>query len=188
MTEKAFTLDPATPADHDLYLLRAVADGDAGALDALYQRHGLHLLNYLIGQVGERALAEEVLQDVMVTVWRGAGRFRGDSRVRTWLFTIARRKASRARKRRPPMHDPLEDAAAGTGDPVSRLDEVHALEAAMAQLPTHQQEALDLVFYRGLTGPEAADHLNIPLNTFKSRLKRAREALRTLLAEGDTAP
>jgi RNA polymerase sigma-70 factor (ECF subfamily) len=169
-------------ADPDIPLIHAIAEGDTGALHTLYARHGLHLLNYLIAQLGDRALAEEVLQDVMLAAWRGAGRFRGGSLVRTWLFAIAWRQALKARGRSPMAHLPLLDhfaAETEIGEPSN------AVEIALQQLPPEQQEALELVFYRGLSGAEAAALLGIPLNTFKSRLHRAKAALRHFLQEDD---
>lgn len=169
-------------ADPDIPLIQAMAAGDTGALRTLYARHGLHLLNYLIAQLGDRALAEEVLQDVMLAAWRGAGGFRGSSQVRTWLFAIAWRQALKARGRSRMALLPLLDdvpTEAPNEEPADGLD------AALQQLPAEQQEALELVFYRGLSGPEAAARLGIPLNTLKSRLHRAKMALRHLLREDD---
>ena len=92
-------LDAAAPiSDRDL--LRAVAGGDQQALRQLYALHGPCVLAYLMGQLGDRSLAEEVLQDVMLAVWNGAARFRGDSKVRTWLLAIARNQAISARRKR----------------------------------------------------------------------------------------
>jgi RNA polymerase sigma-70 factor (ECF subfamily) len=169
-------------ADPDIPLIQAMAEGDTGALRALYVRHGLHLLNYLMAQLGDRALAEEILQDVMLAAWRGAGRFRRNSRVRTWLFAIAWRQALKARRRsRMALLPLLDDVPTETQND----EPADGLEAALRQLPAEQQEALELVFYRGLSGPEAAARLGIPLNTLKSRLHRAKAALRHLLREDD---
>lgn len=170
-----------TPVDSDRELIQQIAQGSTGALHELYNRHGLAMLNYLITELDERPLAEEVLQDVMLAVWQQAAHFRGDSLVRTWLFGITRRQALRARQRRRiPLHASIDD--------LPLADELHPeadytdLLDAIEQLPSDQQEALDLVFYRGYSGVEAAAHLNISENTFKSRLFRARRTLRRLLA------
>ncbi|RPI97344.1 MAG: hypothetical protein EHM39_09630, partial [Chloroflexi bacterium] len=84
----------------DPQLIQAIAQGDTLALEELYRRHGLALLSYLTGQVGDAALAVEILQDVMRAVWQGAAAFRGESRVTTWLLAIARRRAITSRQRR----------------------------------------------------------------------------------------
>jgi RNA polymerase sigma-70 factor, ECF subfamily len=181
------------PTDHDFPLIQAMAGGDVAALHELYARHGLALLNLLIHELGERPIAEEVLQDVMMAAWQGAAKFRAESAVRTWLIAIAKRQASKTRQRRRDLLDTPLDAetySLQTDDPAHLLAhaaEQEAVQHAIAQLPLEQQEALEWVFYRGLSGLEAAAQLGIPLNTLKSRLHRARQTLRQVLSmEDDT--
>jgi RNA polymerase sigma factor (sigma-70 family) len=100
MTERVFLMRREADDNPDLALMQAIASGDSVALRLLYEKHGLHLLNYLIARLDNRSLAEEVLQDVMLAVWQGAGRFCGRSQVRTWLFAIARRQAAKAIRRK----------------------------------------------------------------------------------------
>ena len=132
--------------DPDLPLLRAVAAGDAGALNELYQRHGLHILNYLIGQLQDRQLAEDVLHNVMLVMWRKAADFRGDSTVRTWMFGIARLQTLRARQNQHNRITELYDESQPGGDEppqtVEHLLEHEALEDAIRNLPHSQQQAL----------------------------------------------
>jgi RNA polymerase sigma-70 factor (ECF subfamily) len=172
--------------DMDTRLLGAIAQGDVHALSKLYQRHALTLLNFLLLEIGERHLAEEVLQDIMFAVWNQAGQFRGDSQVKTWLFAIARRQALKARQRRlTPIYEPLEREIEipDTKSTTENFSEQEALVQAIDKLPADQQEALELVFYGGLSGQEAADRIGIPLNTLKSRLQRAKANLRRLMGE-----
>ena len=175
----------------DRQLVSAIARGDSRALETLYERHGPALLAYLIGQVSDQRLAEEVLQDVMLAVWQGAARFRGDSSVRTWLLAIARRRAITARQQRAPAHAPLDDDIAADADPPgARLDaqaDQAALRAALAALPPDHRETLELVFYHNLSGPEAAAVLGIAPGTVKSRLHRAKSLLHKLLRLGESA-
>ena len=90
---------PAEASDKDL--IHAMANGNTAALDALYAKHGPMLLGYLTGQLrNNRQLAEEVLQDVMLAAWESAARFRGDSKVKTWLIAIARNQAINIRRKR----------------------------------------------------------------------------------------
>ena len=86
---------------HDACLLRRIAAGDQDAMSEFYERHGRVVLGQIFLIVGERALAEEILQDTMLAIWQGAGSFRGESRVSSWLIAIARRQArDRLRRRR----------------------------------------------------------------------------------------
>lgn len=167
--------------DPDGGLLRAMANGDVRALDDLYARHGRRLLSYLVGLLGDRQLAEEVLQDVMLAAWRGAGQFRGESQVYTWLLAIARLQALGALRRRKftsvPLDENLPDGDSGQPAAFDR----EALRAALKRLPTDQRETLELIFYHELTGVEAAAVLGVAPGTIKSRLSRAKSTLRGLL-------
>jgi DNA-directed RNA polymerase specialized sigma24 family protein len=149
-----------TPAidTSDAGLLRQMADGNPAALDVLYARYGSGIFGFLMARLGDRALAEEVLQDVMLAAWRSAAGFRGESRVLTWLLTIARNRAINATRRRRPILVPFHDA-----------------------LPASQCEVLTLVFYHQLTAPEVAAVLGIAVGTVKSRLHRAKHNLRRVL-------
>ncbi len=183
MIELTAAIPPAVPRDDwpDQHLIQAVGRGDTLALEELYRRHGLKLLSYLIGQVGDRALAEELLQDVMVAVWQRAAYFRGDSQVSTWLLAIARKRAISARQKRRVIPLPLSDnAPARTPGPLETLedqDEQAALRSALAALPDDQRETLELIFYHDLSGPEAAAVLGVAPGTVKSRLNRAKTML-----------
>ncbi len=183
MIELTAAIPPAVSRDDwpDQHLIQAVGRGDTLALEELYRRHGLKLLSYLIGQVGDRALAEELLQDVMVAVWQRAADFRGDSQVSTWLLAIARKRAISARQKRRVIPLPLSDnAPASTPGPLEALehqDEQATLRAALAALPDDQRETLELIFYYDLSGPEAAAVLGVAPGTVKSRLNRAKTML-----------
>jgi len=172
----------------DVELVRAMAAGEARALDALYTRHGPALLGYLTGQLGNnRQIAEEVLQDVMMAVWKSAPNFRGDSKVRTWLIAIARNQAINVRRKRRlqlvELHETYDAGSTGPLERLERMDRAEALHEAMATLPDIQRETLELVFFHQLSGPEAAEILDVSVGTVKSRLHRAKETLRRLLGD-----
>jgi RNA polymerase sigma-70 factor (ECF subfamily) len=186
-----WALDPRD----DSSLIRAVAEGDRQALAALYERHGQAVFGFILRRLdGDRALAEEVLQDLMLAVWRGAGRFRGDSQLRTWLLAIAHRSALNARRRRRPQtlsldpsrdqHGVLDDRtqADARGDAERNLAGAE-LRRALERLPIELRDALDLTLYQGLSCAEAADVLGVAAGTIKSRLFRARARLQEILAE-----
>lgn len=172
-------------ADPDLQLVKAMANGDVHALDTLYARHGRGILSYLIGLLNDRELAEEVLQDVMLAAWRGAGQFRAESQVRTWLLSIARLQAFHTLRKHKFASIPLVEDMAGDDTGEFKIAELHAeqasIQAAIHQLPGDQKETLELIFYHQLSGIEAAEVLGVAPGTIKSRLNRAKTTLRRIL-------
>jgi RNA polymerase sigma-70 factor, ECF subfamily len=177
----------AHTSDRDL--LRAVAGSDQAALRQLYALHGPYILAYLVGQLEDRTLAEEVLQDVMLAVWNGAARFRGASKVRTWMLAIARNQAISARRKRRATLVELDDSLPASDDTAFQVleqrTEMADMRSALQHLPAEQRETLELVFYHGLSGKETASLLGVAYGTVKSRLHRARMALRGLIHPED---
>jgi len=175
------------PDTSDLTLLQAMAVGHAPALDELYTRYGPPVFGYLMARLGERQLAEEVLQDVMLAAWRSAAGFRGDSKVLTWLLTIAHNLAVNARRRRAfalvPFDDALDSPSDDTGplDRIVRQAEHLAVREMLSRLPDQQREVLVLVFYHQLSEAEVARVMGVAVGTVKSRLHRAKAALRNML-------
>lgn len=173
--------------DPDIELIRAMAEGDTHALDTLYARHGGSILGYLTSYLRDRQLAEEVLQDVMLAAWKSAAKFRGDSKVRTWLLVIARNRAINTQRKYSPNMVPLEEdlnahsADTGPLEKVVRKSEHEVLREAIDSLPSAHREILMLVFFQQLTGPEVAEVLGITVGTVKSRLHRAKETLRRIM-------
>jgi RNA polymerase sigma-70 factor (ECF subfamily) len=174
-------------AHEDRRTLARIAAGDRRALEELYGRHGHALLRYLLTLTSDRQLAEELLQDTLMAVWRSAGSFEGRSGVRTWLFGVARRQAHNTLRRPRPTAEgegeiqsvpspdagPEEAVLAGVAPP--------ELAAAMRSLSPLHREALWLAFVQGLPYEEIALTLGAPVGTVKSRLSNARRALRALL-------
>ena len=162
-------------------LIQSVASGNEDALQTLYDKHAPDLLRYISNRLGDTRLAEEVLQDVMLAAWQGAGRFRGECRVRTWLLTIARLCAINAYHRQ--VLPASREAPFGDESPVwmDAPGRYHDLHTALKALSPAQVETLELIFYHGLSLEETARVLQIPLGTVKSRLNRARARLRELM-------
>jgi RNA polymerase sigma-70 factor, ECF subfamily len=177
----------AEPGQDDADLLQRISRGDEAALAELYQRHGRVVLGQILLVTGERALAEEILQDTMLAVWRGAGAFRGESSVRSWVIAIARRQTrDRLRGRRLHVVDDTvlaDQPSSGPGPELLALDRAELAEvtAAIRQLTPPYREVLGLAFGAGLSLPEVADVLEIPVGTVKSRLAAARTALGQVL-------
>jgi RNA polymerase sigma factor (sigma-70 family) len=179
--------DPASAAD-DVLLVR-VAGGDAAALAALYRRYGSRLFGFLQRYAGDRMVAEEILQDTLLAVWRSAPRYAGRSGVRTWLFGIARRQAHNRLRVQEPQRLPL-DGVAGWVDPAPGPAEwaiANAQGAAIADafdaLAPRHREVLALAFAARMPHGEIAEVLGVPVGTVKSRLHHARAALARSLAD-----
>jgi RNA polymerase sigma-70 factor (ECF subfamily) len=176
------------PDREDVQLLGRVAAGDDAAMTELYRRHGRIVLSQTLFVVGDRALGEEILQDTMLAVWRQAGTFRGDSRVRSWIIAIARRQARDRLRRHWPRE--VEDSAlvnqpsSGAGPEFVALEraDVADVAGAIRTLGRAHREVLGLVFGAELTMAEVAEILQIPVGTVKSRLAAARIAMSRALA------
>jgi RNA polymerase sigma-70 factor, ECF subfamily len=177
--------------ESDEVLLRLVGRGDAGALAALYRRHADGLFWFLLRLAGDRGLAEEIVQDTLLAVWRGAAGFGGRSQVRTWLYGIARRQAhNRLRVARPveaALDEVPEPSATQPGPEELALAglERDRVLAAVDRLSLVHREVVVLMVVVGLSQAEIAVVIGVPVGTVKSRLHHARAALTRSLAERD---
>lgn len=172
----------------DVAIIHAVAAGDPDALQELYRVYSSELFVFILRRLGDRQLAEETLQDVMLAAWRGARGFRAESSVRTWLYSIAHKRALSARRKLPANHtefepELLESGATGPEELVDLRRRAAAVHAAVSGLPQHQRLVIELIYLHGLTGPEVARVLGVAVGTVKSRHNRALTALKPLLEE-----
>jgi RNA polymerase sigma-70 factor (ECF subfamily) len=169
----------------DRDLLRAVADGDARALEHLYLEYHRRLLQFLSRVSSQREALEEAINDTFWIVWQKAREFRGGSRVSTWIMGIAWRCAMKALRRN---NDSSAEAFANsipTEPPVaeSLLVEERGewLERGLATLPMEQRATLELAYFVGHSCEEIAVIMACPVNTVKARMFQARIKLRNLL-------
>jgi|GraSoiStandDraft_8_1057269.scaffolds.fasta_scaffold338675_1 RNA polymerase sigma-70 factor (ECF subfamily) len=183
----AFAIELAGVTATDDALLTAVAQHDRQALGRLFSRHNVRLYRFALRLTANAHLAEDVVSEVFLEVWRGAARFRATSQVSTWLFAIARHKAisARSRQRDLPMDEHAAAALVDTADdPETAMhhDSRSALlRKCLLQLPPNQREVLDLVYYHGKTVAEVAEIVGIPAGTVKTRMLRARSRMAELL-------
>jgi RNA polymerase sigma-70 factor (ECF subfamily) len=178
---------PLALAADERQLIRRIASGDREALTELYARYQRTLFHYLLQLTPDYGLAEELLQDTLVAVWKSAGSFEGRSSVQTWLIGIARRQAHNTlRQRKLPLADEREMhglPAIGAEPEAFTLASVarDELAALFHRLAPQQREVLVLIFVQELSYQETATILEVPVGTVKSRLNSARRALRALL-------
>ena len=182
-------------SDHDL--LAAVAHGDRPAFERLYHSYEKRVYQYVQTLVSDTSLAEEIVGDTMLAVWRGAGSFAYTSRVSTWIFGIARHKALDAIRRSGRRQREVDlDGAADLPHPHDCPDEgvlrnqLAALtQRAMAALTQEHREILRLVFYEEQPYEEISTLLGIPTNTVKTRVYYAKQRLKEQLAHlGQSEP
>ena len=176
----------------DAELLQAHAEGDPDAFGELVRRHRDRLWAVAVRTLGDREEAADALQDALLSAFR-AGRgaaFRGDAAPTTWLHRIVVNAClDRVRRRAARPADPLpEHDVPARGDAVgSRLTGID-VEAALRTLPIEQRSALVLVDMYGWSVEDAAQVLDCPSGTVKSRCARGRARLLPLLREGNPEP
>lgn len=167
----------------ELELIRRVGRHDRGALRELYLLYHRRLSRFLMRITQRQDLAEEVINDTLLAVWNGADRFRGDSRVSTWIVGIAYRRALKSvRRRRPFELIELEgrDTLIGA-DGVQDCEMQEWIEGALSELPIEQRLCLELAYVLGHSCEEIAAITGCPVNTVKTRLFHARRKLSVLL-------
>jgi RNA polymerase sigma-70 factor (ECF subfamily) len=169
--------------DQDFALVRQIAAGDDDALRELYAAYGQRLYAYAARITGDPAVADDVVQESLVAVWKSAGRFRGEGRVLAWLLSIVHHKALNAVRIQSPvaLDEQVDRLAASLPSPEERVtqsEQRHLLRAGLERLSAEHRAALELVFYQGLSLSEAAQVCNCPVGTIKSRLNYAKTQLR----------
>jgi RNA polymerase sigma-70 factor (ECF subfamily) len=169
---------PDIPADE---VFRRIANGDRLAMRTLFARYRVSLYRWLLRSLGDGALAESLLNDVFLAVWRNAASFDGRSSVSTWLLAIARTKALSARRSKLHFkHDELAltvPAAPDEPELPPRGSREEVLRHSLARLSREYGEVIDLVYYYGKSVKEVAQIVGTDERTVKSRMHDARRRL-----------
>ena len=174
-------------ATEDGELIARIAKGDRSAMRLLFGRHQLRVHRFVCGMVRDASLAEDLVNEVFLEVWKQAGRFEGRSSVSTWLLGIARFKALSSRRRRSEaeLDEEAADAIADDADTpevvAQKNDKGQALRACINALPPEHKVVVDLVYYQEKTIEEAAGILSIPEATVKTRMFYARKKLADMM-------
>jgi RNA polymerase sigma-70 factor, ECF subfamily len=171
----------------DDVLIGRIATGDRLAMQVLFARHHVRVYRFVLRLVRDESVAEDLISEVFLDVWRQAGRFEGRSQVSTWLLAIARFKALSALRRRP--DEELDDEAAEaiedpSDDPevvLDKKDKSAAIRKCLEKLSAEHREIIDLVYYHEKSVEEVAQIVGIPENTVKTRMFYARKRLAELL-------
>jgi RNA polymerase sigma factor (sigma-70 family) len=181
------TGEAARRSDEDL--VEAVARADEDALAELYDRFGRVAYGLAYKILQDATLAEDAVQEAFLQIWRGAGSYRPErAKASTWLLTFVHRRAvDLVRREDRRRGDPLDEAPEAGGPTVDEeadlRDKRTAVQAALAQLPPDQRQALELAYYGGFTQTELAERLGVPLGTVKSRMFAGLARLRELVPD-----
>ncbi|HMI19304.1 MAG TPA: sigma-70 family RNA polymerase sigma factor [Sphingomonas sp.] len=179
----------ATP--EDLRLFARVRARERDAFEALYRLYHPRLARFLLNLLHRPQLVEEVLNDTLFVVWDRSDTFRGASKLSTWIFAIAYRKAMKALRR---LDEPIEDRENdlrlddhdAPDAPVSRRRAQEALLAALARLSPDHRAVVDLTYFHEMGYREIAEIVDCPVDTVKTRMFHARRHLRRMF-DGELA-
>ena len=179
------TLEHRVTSPTDRELLMAIARQDRAAFEALCRRFGHRLFGFLVCRAPNQE-AEDLVQEVMLTVWTRAASYNPAlAAPSTWIFTIARNKAiDRARKRMRPQvdpHDPSLVPSPAVPNPdqhVVMMEWGHHIDAAMRELPEPQRVVVNAAYAEDRSMREIAEQQGVPVGTVKSRMRLAMKSLR----------
>ena len=176
-----------TQATSDDVLIARIAQGDRVAMQVLYARHHVKVFRFALRLVRNEQVAEDLISEVFLDVWRQAGRFEGRAAVSTWILAITRFKAlSALRKRTDAELDEeataaIEDTSDNPEAALQKKDTGAILRKCMESLSADHREIIDLVYYHEKSVEEVAEIVGIPENTVKTRMFYARKKLAELL-------
>ena len=174
-------------ATSDEVLIGRIAGGDRLAMQVLFARHHVRVYRFVLRLVSDPTIAEDMISEVFLDVWRQAGRFEARSAVSTWLLAIARFKALSALRKRTDdeLDDETAEAIPDTADTpeeaVQKKDKSEILRECLKSLSPEHREIVDLVYYHEKSVEEVAEIVGIPENTVKTRMFYARKRLSELL-------
>jgi RNA polymerase sigma-70 factor (ECF subfamily) len=158
-------------------------------MQVLYARHNVRVYRFIVRLTGNQSLAEDLVSEVFLDVWRQAEGFEAKSQVSTWLLAIARYKALSAMRRRTDEHlddqmaATIEDTADSPETQVNTKDRNALVQKCLAQLSPAHREVIDLVYYHEKSVDEVARIVGVPAATVKTRMFYARNKLADLLKQ-----
>ena len=186
-------VDLLTLADEDL--MQLVHDGEARAFEVIFDRHGSAAFSLAYRMCGRRAMAEDVVQEAFLSLWRSGARYdhaRGS--MRSWVLSVVHNRAIDAFRRevvrdnRDVHDDGIAEqmpSAQRTDTEVERRDEAQQVRSALSGLPKDQRQVIELAYFGGFTHMQIAEMLRLPPGTVKGRMRLGLTKMR--LALGDPA-
>jgi RNA polymerase sigma-70 factor, ECF subfamily len=177
----------AAQATTDDMLLESISNGDRTAMHTLYARHNVRVYRFILRIVRDTTIAEDLVSQVFLDVWRTAKQFEGRSQVSTWLLSIARFKALTALRQRrfeDIDQDEVREIADDSDTPETSLERSTTsaiLRACVAKLSPAHREIITLIYYHEKSVEEVGQIIGIPQSTVKTRMFYARKHLAELL-------
>ena len=172
----------------DESLVASIAQGDKRALQTLYGRHSLRVFRFVLRFLNDESMAEDMVSEVFLDVWRQAARFEARSKVSTWLLAMARNKALSVLRRRSTeeldgeMAETIKDPSDDPEVSMQKRQQISMLQECLTQLSPAHREIVDLVYYHGKTIEDVAAIVRVPANTVKTRMFYARKRIGELMA------
>ena len=173
----------------DEALIALIADGDKRAMQVLYARHNVRVYRFILRLTSNQSLAEDLVSEVFLDVWRQAEGFESKSQVSTWLLAIARYKSLSALRRRTDEHlddhmaATIEDTADNPETVVGTKDRNSIVQKCLGRLSPAHREVIDLVYYHEKSVEEVARIVGVPAATVKTRMFYARSKMADLLKD-----
>jgi RNA polymerase sigma-70 factor (ECF subfamily) len=174
-------------AQDEVALLMRVAAEEMGAFETLYRIYHPRLQRFVRGMIKQSSLAEEIIDDTMMVVWRKAYTFNHTAKVSTWIFAIAYRQSLKSLRG---IDDTVEfdqdehggSTHVGPDDELQQQELRQHLDDALNRLSAEQRAVIELTYYFGYGCREIAEIVDCPVDTVKTRMFYARRKLKTMLA------
>lgn len=187
-TGSSQSLTSISPGTSDEALIKSIAAADKRAMRVLYTRHNVRVYRFALRFTHNTSLAEDVVSEVFLDVWRQADWFKAKSQVTTWLLSIARNKALSALRRRPDQLDDnvgyaIEDPADDPETSMVKMNRSAIVRQCLSQLSVAHREVIDLIYYHEKSIDEVAEILELSENTVKTRMFYARKHLGEILSD-----
>ena len=174
--------------ESDAILLRRIGDGDELALEVFYHANQERVFRFAYARLNDSFDAADIVNEVMLEVWRGAGRFEGRSSASSWVFGIANHKIIDRLRQRRATHEELDEGLEDetTIDPVEAIsasEDAEHVHRCLETLSSSHKAALHMAFFEDMSYPQIAGALDVAEGTVKSRVYHAKRAMQHCLSK-----
>lgn len=173
----------------ELALIKRISENkDREALTTLYECYRLPLGSFLHSRLREKRLIDEAFNDVMMVVWNQASKFRGDSKVSTWIFGIAYRTSLAMARKESKHTDQTQEYDLDNIAQSQDSDAAEQIRAAITELSDKHRSVIELTYYFGHSLLEISDIIDCPVSTVKTRLFYARQQMKSYIEKKINTP